>query len=70
VELDARNESIGRKIREAELRKIPYMLVVGEREQGEQTVSVRRHGAGDEGSLSIADLTERLAKECARPAAP
>ena len=43
AELDDRNESVGRKIREAELRKIPYMLVVGEREQGEGTVSVREH---------------------------
>jgi threonyl-tRNA synthetase len=70
AELDDRNESIGRKIREAELRKIPYMLVVGEREQSEETVAVRRHGAGDEGSLSMQALTERLAAECARPAAP
>ena len=44
VELDERGESVGRKIREAELRKIPYMLVVGEREQREQAVSVRGHG--------------------------
>jgi threonyl-tRNA synthetase len=48
VELDGRGESVGRKIREAELRKLPYMLVVGEREQLDQTVSVRtRHGAQD-----------------------
>ncbi len=43
VELDDRGESIGRKIREAELRKIPYMLVVGEREAQEGTVAVREH---------------------------
>jgi threonyl-tRNA synthetase len=60
VELDARSESIGRKIRDAELRKIPYMLVVGEREQSERTVSVREHRGGDLGSLSIADFHERL----------
>ena len=50
VELDDRNESVGRKIREAELRKVPYMLIVGEREQGEQAVSVREHRGGDTGS--------------------
>jgi threonyl-tRNA synthetase len=61
VELDARSESIGRKIREAELRKIPYMLVVGEREQGERAVAVREHRAGDLGSMSGADFT-RLAR--------
>ena len=49
VELDDRSESVGRKIREAELRKIPYMLIVGEREQAEGTVSVRdpHRGEGD-----------------------
>jgi threonyl-tRNA synthetase len=61
VELDARSESIGRKIREAELRKIPYMLVVGEREQGEGAVAVREHRAGDLGSMSGADFA-RLAR--------
>jgi threonyl-tRNA synthetase len=60
AELDDRTESVGRKIREAELRKIPYMLVVGDREAEEGTVAVRRRGAGDEGSVPIADFTERL----------
>jgi threonyl-tRNA synthetase len=60
AELDDRTESVGRKIREAELRKIPYMLVVGDREAEEGTVAVRRHGAGDEGSVPVADFTERL----------
>ena len=69
VELDARSESIGRKIREAALRKVPYMLVVGEREQGDGTVSVRTHGGageqrgGDLGALPIAELTQRLLGE-------
>jgi threonyl-tRNA synthetase len=70
VELDGRSESIGRKIREAELRKIPYMLVVGEREQGSGSVSVRtriraddgEHG-GDLGSISSRDFAERLRGE-------
>src|ERR1019366_4664863 len=47
VELDDRSESVGRKIREAELRKIPFMLVVGDREEGDGTVSVREHRTGD-----------------------
>ena len=49
AELDDRSESVGRKIREAELRKIPYMLVVGDREERERTVSVREHRGGRPG---------------------
>jgi threonyl-tRNA synthetase len=63
IELDDRNESIGRKIREAELRKIPYMLVVGEREQGEGTVAVREHHGGDQGSVSVQEFAARLEGE-------
>jgi threonyl-tRNA synthetase len=51
--LDNRNETVGKKIREAELNKIPYMLIVGDKEQEEGTVSVRRHGGQDHGSISI-----------------
>ena len=51
VEVDERTESIGRKIREAELRKIPFMLVVGDREVEERTAAVRRHKEGDQGAL-------------------
>jgi threonyl-tRNA synthetase len=57
VELDARGESIGKKIREAELRKIPRMLIVGEREQQEGTVAVREHGKGNTGSVSIEEFS-------------
>jgi threonyl-tRNA synthetase len=60
AELDDRTESVGRKIRDAELRKIPYMLVVGDREAEEGIVAVRRHGVGDEGSEPVADLVRRL----------
>lgn len=60
VEVDERTESIGRKIREAELRKVPYMLVVGDREVEERTASVRRHKEGDQGALSVEALKERL----------
>jgi threonyl-tRNA synthetase len=63
VDLDDRNESIGRKIREAELRKVPYMLVVGEREQGEGAVAVRAHHGGDVGSLSVEQFAQRLRGE-------
>jgi threonyl-tRNA synthetase len=70
VELDGRSESIGRKIREAELRKIPRMLIVGEREAQEQMVSVREHGKGDTGSVSIEDLTGELLRDTARPGQP
>jgi threonyl-tRNA synthetase len=62
VELDDRSESIGRKIREAELHKIPYMLVVGEREQQEESVSVREHrGTGAQESMSVTKFGGRLA---------
>ncbi len=66
VELDDRNESIGRKIRDAELRKIPYMLVVGEREVQDGAVSVRtrlgtgEHHGGDLGSEPIEKFSQRL----------
>jgi threonyl-tRNA synthetase len=61
VEVDERTESIGRKIRDAELGKIPYMLVVGDREAEEGTVAVRRHREGDSGTEPVDALAERLA---------
>jgi threonyl-tRNA synthetase len=61
VEVDDRTESIGRKIRDAELGKIPYMLVVGDREAEEGTVAVRRHREGDSGTEPVDALAERLA---------
>jgi threonyl-tRNA synthetase len=67
VELDDRSESIGRKIREAELRKIPHMLVVGEREAQEGTVAVREHRKGDTGSVSIQELSQRLYSASLKP---
>jgi len=70
ADLDERSESIGRKIRDAELRKLPYMLVVGEREQRERSVSVRartgsdgEHGGTDMGSLALEEFTDRLSGE-------
>jgi threonyl-tRNA synthetase len=65
VEVDERTESVGRKIREAELRKIPYMLVVGDREAETRTVALRRHREGDLGKVALADAAERLVAEAA-----
>jgi threonyl-tRNA synthetase len=65
AEVDDRTESVGRKIREAELRKMPYMLVVGDREAEERAVSLRRHGEGDLGTLGVAEAVARLAGEAA-----
>jgi threonyl-tRNA synthetase len=63
VEVDERTESVGRKIREAELAKVPYMLVVGDREAETGSVALRRHGEGDQGTLGLDELTERLLAE-------
>ncbi|UJP64235.1 threonine--tRNA ligase [Mongoliitalea daihaiensis] len=52
-QIDNRDEKIGRKIRDAEVKKIPFMLIVGEKEQEESKISVRKHGEGDLGSLSV-----------------
>ncbi|NCD70176.1 threonine--tRNA ligase [Mucilaginibacter agri] len=61
--IDFRDEKIGRKIRDAEVKKIPYMLIVGEKEAAEGTISVRKHGVGDLGSLTIEDFKQQLIKE-------
>jgi threonyl-tRNA synthetase len=63
VELDDRTESVGRKIRDAELRKLPYMLVVGDREAEQDEVSVREHRAGDTGAVSIDAFAQRVTDE-------
>jgi threonyl-tRNA synthetase len=60
VRMDARSESVGRKIRDAELAKIPFMLVVGDREQAEGTASVRSHDTGDLGSLGPAEVVRMI----------
>jgi threonyl-tRNA synthetase len=60
-ELDDRTESVGRKIRDAELRKIPFMLVIGDREAEAGTVGVREHRHGDTGSEPVAEFVRRLA---------
>jgi threonyl-tRNA synthetase len=67
VELDERSESVARKIRDAELRKIPFMLVVGERERSEESVSVREHHGAELGSMPVAVFLERLAGSYTAP---
>jgi len=61
--VDNRSEKVGRKIRDAELEKIPYMLIVGENEKSEGTVSVRKQGEGDVGTMTIEAFAERIRSE-------
>ena len=63
AEIDERSEKTGRKIRDAEVRKIPFMLIVGEREAVEGKVSVRRHGGEDLGSMSLEEFKTLINKE-------
>jgi threonyl-tRNA synthetase len=60
-EMDARSESVGKKIRDAELAKVPYMAVVGDKELEDGAVSVRRHGEGDVGTASVEELIRMIA---------
>jgi threonyl-tRNA synthetase len=66
VELDERNEKIGYKIRDAEINKIPFMAVVGEKEQAGNAVALRQHGIGDQGTRSIEELMA-LVRNCRAP---
>ncbi len=68
VELDARNEKVGFKIREAEVQKIPYMLIIGDREVEDMKVSVRHKGEGQTGVLSLDELIQKLSTEIAKKA--
>lgn len=61
--VDLRDEKIGRKIRDAELKKVPYMLIIGEKEQAENKVSVRKHGTGDLGTFGIPEIIQLIQKE-------
>lgn len=63
VIVDDRNEKIGRKIRDNELKRIPYMIIVGEKEEQDGTVSVRRQGEGDKGSMSVSDFAKMINTE-------
>ena len=61
--LDDRNETIGKKIRESELSKVPYMIILGEKEAETQTVSLRKHQEGDVGSFALETVVKQLKKE-------
>ncbi len=61
--LDDRNEKIGRKIRDNELKKIPYLLIVGENEMNSNTVSVRRQGQGDMGTMPAGEFIQKIKAE-------
>ncbi|HEY1008044.1 MAG TPA: threonine--tRNA ligase [Sphingobacteriaceae bacterium] len=61
--IDLRDEKIGRKIRDAEVKKIPYMIIIGEKEMNEGVISVRKHGEGDLGSMPVKQFEDQLIKE-------
>ncbi len=61
--IDERNEKIGKKIRDAELKKIPYMLILGDKEMAEDKVAVRKHGKGDVGAMSAEDFAKKIEEE-------
>jgi threonyl-tRNA synthetase len=61
--VDNRNETIGKKIREAEMNKIPYMLIVGEQEEKEGTIAVRRHSEGDLGTMTVEAFAKMITEE-------
>ncbi len=65
VDVDTRSEKLGYKLREAQLEKIPYMLVIGDKEAEEGTVSVRKRGHGDQGSMATADFVELIKEDIA-----
>jgi len=68
--MDNRDEKIGKKIRDAEVQKVPFMLIVGEKEQADQQVSVRRHGHGDLGSFTLAEFVEIFRQEAEKHLMP
>lgn len=63
VELDERNEKVGYKIRDWETQKVPYMLIIGEKEASAQNISVRKHKAGDQGALSLSGFISKISDE-------
>lgn len=65
AELDSSDETLGKKIRAGEMQKIPYLLIVGEREQNARTVAVRLRGAGDEGTMTLEQFLDMIAKAIA-----
>jgi len=67
--IDARSEKIGKKIRDNELKRIPYLLIIGEKEVENGTVAVRKQGEGDKGSMKLEEFAEFIAKEIIREVA-
>ena len=63
--IDDRNEKIGRKIRDNELKRVPYMVVVGEKEAADDTVAMRKQGGGEQATMSVADFAKRINDEVA-----
>ena len=61
--IDDRNEKIGRKIRDNELKRVPYMVVVGEKEAADGTVAMRKQGGGEQATMSVADFAKRINDE-------
>ena len=61
--VDERNKKIGRKIRDNELKRIPFMLIVGEKEAANGEVAVRKQGEGDQGSMKVEDFGKKIAEE-------
>lgn len=62
VEIDERNESMGKKIRESEMQKIPYMLIVGDKEKEANKVAVRKYGEGDKGQMEAGDIIKEISR--------
>ena len=67
---DERNETMGYKVRAGTVEKVPYLLVVGDREVAAGTVSVRSHENGDEGAVAVADFLARITEEIAEKRLP
>jgi threonyl-tRNA synthetase len=63
--IDARNEKIGRKIRDSELKRVPYMIIVGEKEAADGLVSMRKQGGGEQATMPMAEFVERIRAEVA-----
>ncbi|MBR6998790.1 MAG: threonine--tRNA ligase, partial [Prevotella sp.] len=63
--IDLRNEKLGRKIRDNELKRIPYMVIVGEKEEAEDLVSMRQQGGGEQASMTIQQFIDRINAEVA-----
>jgi threonyl-tRNA synthetase len=61
--VDDRNEKIGKKIRDAEIQKVPYMIIIGEQEQTDEILSVRRHGKGDLGKFTSDEFVKLVNEE-------